>query len=227
MLQFLRSKFPEVLRAIAPLVGSVCVLQLFLVQAPLAQFLQFLAGAVLAGVGMLFLFAGIEHGILPMGRYIGAELPRKNSTWLIAAVAAGTGFVTTIAEPDVLILVGQVELVAGGGLSGWALACLIAAGVGLFAAAALLCISHGVGLTRLLAGVFFLMVVLSPLASSSIVPLAYDAGSVTTGVLSAPVLLALALGLGSVLARQSEGFGLLGLVSAGPVVLVLLVGWLR
>ena len=59
------------------------------------------------------------------------------------------------------------------------------------------------------------------------VALAYDAGSVTTGVLTAPVMLALALGVSSVLgdrAAVADGFGLLGLGSIGPIVLILLLG---
>lgn len=230
MLKLLLSKLPEVLKAIAPLIGTVCVLQITLVQAPALQFLQFLAGSVLAVLGMLLLFAGIEHGILPMGRFIGAELPRKGSLWLIAAVAAAMGFVATIAEPDVLVLSAEVEAVSGGGISGQMLAYVIAAGVGLFAAAALLSIARGVTMTKLLAAAYALIIILSLLSSPQFIPLAYDAGSVTTGVLSAPVLLALALGVSSVLARHSgtlDGFGLLGLVSVGPIVVVLLLAWLR
>lgn len=230
MLQFFRAKLPEVLRAIAPLVGSVCALQVTLVHAPLPQFLQFLAGSMLAVLGMLMLFAGVEHGILPMGRYIGAELPRKGSVWLIVSVAAALGFVTTIAEPDVLILAAQVDAVGGSTVSGVVLVYAIAAGVGLFTAAALWRIAHGRALTLPLAAAFALMAVLSLFASPQIVPLAYDAGAVTTGVLSGPVLLALGLGLSSVLARREGslgGFGLLGLASTGPIIVVLLAGWLR
>ena len=72
--------------------------------------------------------------------------------------------------------------------------------------------------------------VLSLLAPAELVSLAYDAGSVTTGVLSAPVMLALALGLSSVLGERSvvsDGFGLLGLASTGPIIPVLLIGLLR
>jgi hypothetical protein len=50
---------------------------------------------------------------------------------------------------------------------------------------------------------------------------------VTTGVLTAPVVLALALGFSSVLAERSavdDGFGLLGLASVGPIIAVLLLG---
>ena len=230
MLRSVLARLPEILRAIAPLVGSVCALQFALVHAPLPQFLQFLAGSLLAAVGMLMLFAGIEHGILPMGRYIGAELPRKGSIWWIVAVAAAMGFATTVAEPDVLILSTQVEGIAGSEVAGPVLVYLIAAGVGLFTAAALARIAHGRPLTLLLAVSFGLMAVLSLVAPPQFVPLAFDAGSVTTGVLSGPVLLALGLGLSAVFARHAgalDGFGLLGLASTGPVIVVLVVGWLR
>jgi hypothetical protein len=230
MLKVLRNRLPEVLRAITPLVGVVCVLQFTLVHAPASQFLGFLAGSVLAAFGMLLLFAGIDHGILPMGRYIGAELPRKRSIWLIVAVAVAMGFATTVAEPDVLVLATQVEAASKGALAGRALSYAIAIGVGALAAVALLRIVYGVPLTVVLAVTYALVIALSFIAPPDIAPLAYDAGSVTTGVLSAPVLLALALGMSAVLANRSaamDAFGLLGLASAGPIIVILLMGLLR
>jgi hypothetical protein len=227
MLALIRLRLPEVLRAIAPLIGVVCVLQVTLIHAPAPQFLQFLLGSVLVVLGMLLLFIGIDMGILPMGRFIGAELPRKRSLWLIVGVAFGLGFVTTVAEPDVLILVQQVQSASGGAVSGRALGYAIAAGVGLFAALALLRIVLGLSLKLLLALAYGVMLLLSWFAPPAFVPMAYDAGSVTTGVLSAPVLLALTLGLSAVLAgrsAQADGFGLLGLASIGPIIVILLLG---
>lgn len=229
MFALLRQRLPEVLRAIAPLIGVVCVLQVTVVHAPGTEFLQFLAGSILVVLGMLLLFTGIDLGILPMGRFIGAELPKKGSLWLIVAVAFAVGFATTSAEPDVLILSGQVEAASQGAVSGQPLIYVIAAGVGLFAAVALLRIVYGFSMRILLTGGYALMILLSLLAPAAFVPLAYDAGSVTTGVLSAPVLLALALGLSAVLAERSaaaDGFGLLGLASVGPIIAILLLGLL-
>ena len=109
MLASLRERLPEALGAIAPLVGTATVLQATVVQAPAALFVQFLAGSMLAAAGMLLLFMGVELGILPMGRFIGAELPRKRSVPLIIVVAFALGAATTVAEPDVLVLAQQVE----------------------------------------------------------------------------------------------------------------------
>lgn len=227
MLTLLRTRLPEAAKAVAPLVGVVCVLQIVFVQAPAALFVQFLTGSLLATVGMLLLFVGIDGGILPMGRFIGAELPRKGSVWLILGVAFALGFATTVAEPDVLVLSAQVETASQGTLRGQPLVYAIAAGVGLFTAIGLLRVVRGFSMAALLAGVYAFMLLLSLAAPERIVPLAYDAGSVTTGVLTAPVVLALALGMAAVLAERSavdDGFGLLGLASVGPIIVVLVLG---
>jgi hypothetical protein len=227
MLQLLKTRLLEVLQAVAPLVAVVCVLQFAVVGASAALFLQFLAGSLLATLGMLLLFIGIDVGILPMGRFLGAALPERRSYGLIVIVAFSLGVATTVAEPDVLVLSGQVENASGGALSAHALTYLIAAGVGLFTAVAILRVVWGVPMTYLLAAVYAIMLLLSFATPPEFIPLAYDAGSVTTGVLSAPVVLAFALGFTSVLGNRSplaDGFGLLGFASIGPIVAILLLG---
>lgn len=230
MLTLLRDKLIEVFKAVAPLVGLVCVLQVALVHAPVELFLQFLAGSILTVLGMMLLFVGIDLGILPMGRFIGAELPKKGSIALIVAVSFALGFATTVAEPDVLVLSGQVDAVSGRAIAGPVILYIIAFGVAAFAAMAMGRIIFGWSLRLMLTIAYGLVIALSLIAPGEITPLAFDAGSVTTGVLSAPVVIALALGLSSVLAGRSavsDGFGLLGFASIGPIIAVLLVGiWL-
>lgn len=226
MLSLLKEKLVEVVQAVTPLIGVVCVLQVVVVGAPGALFIQFIAGSILAILGMLLLFAGIEMGVLPMGRFIGAELPKKGSLALILAVAFALGFATTAAEPDVLVLAEQVEGASAGAVSGRMLIYVIAIGVGVFTAGALLRVVYGFSMSFLLAVAYSLMIVMSFLTPAEFVPLAYDAGSVTTGVLTAPVVLALAIGLSSVLAGRSavsDGFGILGFASIGPIIAVLLM----
>jgi hypothetical protein len=230
MLELLKKRLREVVKAVGPLVVAGCVLEAALGQADLSLFVQFLAGSVLAIAGMVLLFIGIELGILPMGRFIGADLPERGSLWLIVGVAFALGVVTTIAEPDVLVLATEAQSASSGAYSAWTLVYVIALGVGLFVALALLRVVWGVPMVYLLAGTYGAMLLLSFVGPVELVPLAYDAGSVTTGVLTAPVVLALALGLSSVLAERSavsDGFGLLGLGSAGSIVAVLLFALLR
>jgi hypothetical protein len=230
MLALLRQQLSEVLRAMTPLVGLACLLRVTVIHAPVELFIRFLVGSALAGAGMLLLFAGVEMGILPIGRFIGAELPLKRSLKLIVAVAFTMGLATTLAEPDVLVLANQVEVISQGRFRAISLALAIAAGVGVFAALAMVRVVFGFSLRLLLAVSYAVLLMLTFVAPREFVALAYDAGSVTTGVLTTPVLLAIALGLSSVLAGRSaisDGFGLLGVGSAGAMIAVLLVGVLQ
>ncbi len=230
MIQLLREKLLEVLQAVAPLIVSVCVLQFTLVHAPNELFLQFLFGSLLAAVGMLLLFVGIDLGIVPMGRFIGAQLPQKRSLLLILVVAFSIGFATTIPEPDVLVLSDQVERASISTISGTAVMFAIALGVGVLTAIATARIVFGWPLKYLLAVGYALSIVLALFAPREFVSLAFDGGSVTTGVLSAPVIIALAIGVSSVLAGRSavsDGFGVVGFASIGPIIAILAMGLLR
>jgi hypothetical protein len=227
MLVELRSRLWEVLRSVGPLIGLVCLLQITLVQAPVAQFVQFLAGSTLVIVGLLLLFLGVDLGILPMGRFIGAELPRKGSVALIVGFGFAIGFATTLAEPDVLVLARQIDDISENGINGTVVLYVIGGGVAIFTALAMARIVYGISLRVVLTGTLGIALVLSFVAPAEFVPLAYDAGSVTTGVLTAPVVIAVAVGLSSVLAGRSavsDGFGVLGLASIGPIIAILIMG---
>lgn len=227
MISELRQRLIEVLKTVAPLIGVICLFQLLLVHAPIAQFLQFLLGAGLATIGMLLLFMGVDLGVLPMGRFIGAEMPRRGSVALIVAVGFAFGFATTVAEPDVLILANQVDRVSGGAIAGIAVLYVTAVGVAVFVAIGLARIVYGFSMRLLVTAAVSLVLLLSFVAPREFVPLAYDSGSVTTGVLTAPVVIALSVGLSSVLSGRSavsDGFGILGLASIGPIIAVMLMG---
>jgi hypothetical protein len=227
MLVELRSRLLEVLQSVGPLIGLICLLQITLVRAPAALFAQFMAGATLIIAGLLLLFLGVEVGILPMGRFIGAEMPRRGSIALIVVVGFATGFATTIAEPDVLVLARQVDEISKKAINGTIVLYATGAGVALFTAIAMVRIVHGFSLRLLLTGAIGAMILLAFHARADFVSLAYDAGSVTTGVLTAPVVISLSIGLSSVLSGRSavsDGFGVLGLASIGAILAVLTLG---
>ncbi|MGB3718006.1 MAG: DUF1538 domain-containing protein [Hyphomicrobiaceae bacterium] len=217
----------EVLQTVAPLVGVVCVLQLTLVQAPLAVFLQFLIGSALIIAGMFLLFLGVDYGIVPMGRFVGGELPRKGSVALIVLVGFAMGFATTVAEPDVLVLAVQVDQISQGNIDRLTVLTVTALGVGVFVALAMARIIYDISIRVMLTLSLAAVIALSFIAPAKFVPMAYDAGSVTTGVLTTPVVIAIAVGLTSVLAGRSavsDGFGLLGFASIGAIIAIMLMG---
>lgn len=226
MLSLLKEKLSETLRAVLPLFAVVCLLQITLIGASTATIIDLFMGAVLIVAGMLLLFTGVDYGILPMGRYVGAALPAKGSIALIVAVAFALGFATTLAEPDVLVFANQVNRFMSD-ISRQTILYAIAVGVAAFTATAMARIVFGFSLRGLLTVAYGAMLVMSLFAPAQFIPLAYDAGSVTTGVLTAPIVLSIAIGLSSVLAGRSavaDGFGLLGFASIGPIFAMMAIG---
>ncbi|HEX7072434.1 MAG TPA: DUF1538 domain-containing protein [Hyphomicrobiaceae bacterium] len=223
----LKRRLVDVLQTVAPLIGAVCLLQFTLVQAPAAVFVQFLAGSVLIIAGMFLLFLGVDYGILPMGRFVGAELPRKGSVALIVLVGFAMGFATTVAEPDVLVLAAQVDEISRGDINRLIVLAVTALGVATFVALAMARIIYDISIRNLLTASLIAVLALSYVTPEKFVPMAYDAGSVTTGVLTTPVVISIAIGLTSVLAGRStvsDGFGLLGFASIGAIIAVMIMG---
>ncbi|MGB3387597.1 MAG: DUF1538 domain-containing protein [Pseudaminobacter sp.] len=219
----------EVAKAVAPLLAVVCLLQVLLIHAPVELFIQFLVGAALAFIGMLLLFAGIDIGILPMGRFVGSELPKRNSLFLIVAVAFALGLVTTVAEPDVLVLAEQADEASRNQIPKQVVLYVIATGVAVSTAAAMARVVLGWSIKHMVVGAYLLALGLALFVPADFLPLAFDAGAATTGLLTTPVVISLAVGLSSVLAGRnavSDGFGILGLASIGSVIAVLMMGFL-
>ena len=177
--------------------------------------------------GMVLFLLGVDIGILPMGKALGAELPRRGSLPLIIGIAFLIGFVATIAEPDVIVLTNQVDTVSGGAIAKNILVYIIAVGVAFFVATAMLRILLGFPIAYLMAAGYIIIIILAFFTPAEFVPVAFDAGGVTTGPMTVPIILALGLGFSSVLSGKSamsEGFGLIGLASIGPVIGVMVMG---
>lgn len=223
----LKAKVLEVLSAILPLVMAVVALQFAVIRMPAGVFLQFIMGAALVIGGMTLFLVGVEIGILPMGRVLGAELPRRNSVFLVLGIAFLMGFAATVAEPDVLVLTRQVDEVSQGTINQGTLLYVIATSIGFFVALAMLRILLNVRIAYLLAAGYIAIIVLSFFTPPAFMPVAFDSGGVTTGPMAVPIILSLGLGFSSVLAGRStlsDGFGLIGLASIGPVIGVMILG---
>lgn len=217
----------EVVLAIAPITLLVVILQVTVIHMSAVLFARFLIGAVLVALGLFFFLYGVKIGLLPMGEMIGAELPKRAGLPLILATAFLLGFLVTVAEPDVRVLAHQVDLVSEGQIGKNLLIFTVALGIGIFVCMAILRIMLGVPIAYLLAAGYLAVLALSFFTPPDFVPIAFDAGGVTTGPITVPFILALGIGTASVLGGRSaiaDAFGLVGLASIGPVLGVMLLG---
>ncbi len=217
----------EVIQAVLPITLVVILLQVSLISMPWVLFLRFLIGVAMVMTGMFLFLQGVKIGLLPMGEAIGAELPKRGSMFFLLFFAFVLGFMVTLAEPDVWVLVGYVDSVSEGLVNKYVLVAFVALGVGIFVTLAMLRIVLNVPIAYLLAGGYVIILLLSFFTPADFVPISFDAGGVTTGPVTVPFILALGLGVTAVLGGRSsfnDGFGLIGLASIGPVLGVMILG---
>lgn len=217
----------EVLYAVLPIIIVVIVLQFTLIHLPWPQFIQFLIGSLMTMAGLALFLYGVKIGLLPLGESIGSYLPQRGSFALILFFGFLLGFVVTIAEPDVRILASQVDGVSEGLIPKNILIYSVALGVGIFVALAMIRTLFSVELVYILMPSYLLAFILSYFIRDDFVAIAFDSGGVTTGPVTVPFILALNIGVVSVLRGKnniSDGFGLVALASIGPILSVLILG---
>ncbi|WP_025027920.1 DUF1538 domain-containing protein [Caldalkalibacillus mannanilyticus] len=226
-MQNIKDTVKEVVYAIMPLSLIVIVLQFTMIGMPQEMFVQFMIGVLMVSVGLILFLLGVHIGLLPVGEMIGSALPRMGKAWLVVFFGFLLGFVATIAEPDVRVLAIQVDLVSDGIVSRTILIYTVAVGVAIFVGLAMLRILLNISLTYLLIGGYGCVFLLAAFTPAHFIPISFDAGGVTTGPMTVPFILALGVGVASVLRGKSastDGFGLVALASIGPILAVLLLG---
>ncbi len=226
-MQALWGKIREALQSALPITAIVYLSALLPgVDLGRGELLAFTASAVLLVVGLGLFGLGADLAMTPMGTHVGAGISRQKKIGLLLAVCFALGMLITVAEPDLKVLAGQV----GSVMSGSVLTYAVGAGVGLFllvAVARIVFRRELSGLLMLFYMILFgLALVLAVSGKEDLLCVAFDSGGVTTGPITVPFLMALGVGVSSVLGdrrSQENSFGLVALCSVGPVLAVLVL----
>jgi len=227
-LKELLAKIQEALLSALPITAIVYVLSLtpwFNFTA--VELITFTVGAVLLVVGLGLFSLGADMAMTPMGAHVGSGLSRQKKLWLLLLVCFVLGMLITIAEPDLQVLAKQVSAV----MNGTVLVYAVGIGVGAFLMVAILRIVFRKQLSNILMLFYMLMFALALMlvvnGNEALLPLSFDSGGVTTGPITVPFIMALGVGISSVLGdrhSQENSFGLVSLCSVGPILAVLVLG---
>ena len=221
-------KIKEALVSALPITVIVYLLSL----TPLFNFthtelITFTVGAVMLVLGIGLFNLGADLAMTPMGTHVGAGLSKQRKLGLLLSVCFVLGMLITIAEPDLQVLANQVSAVMNGTLLIYA----VGFGVGAFLVVSVLKIVFKKTLSQMLMLFYMLLFALALLLivgdNENLLPLAFDSGGVTTGPITVPFIMALGVGISSVLGdRRSKenSFGLVALCSVGPILAVLMLG---
>lgn len=221
-------KIKEALTSALPVTAIVYVLALTpLVDFSKTELITFTIGAVMLILGIGLFSLGADLAMTPMGAHVGSGLSQQKKLSLLLGVCFVLGMLITIAEPDLQVLANQVSAV----MNGTVLIYAVGLGVGAFLVVAILKIVFQKSLSHILMLFYMLLFAMALLlvvnGNDPLLPMAFDSGGVTTGPITVPFIMALGVGISSVLGdRRSKenSFGLVSLCSVGPILAVLLLG---
>ena len=222
--KIINGKLKEAVDSVLPITIIVAVLCFFFIPVGSGLMLAFLVGALMLIVGMGLFTLGAELSMTQMGNLVGAKMTKSRRLWLILVLAFILGLAITIAEPDLQVLAQNVP-----GIDKTMLILTVSAGVGIFLTICMLRILLGISLRTLLLIFYGLVFLLAALSDPDFLSVAFDSGGVTTGPMTVPFIMALGVGVASIRSDEkakADSFGLVALCSIGPILAVLLLGFL-
>lgn len=190
------------------------------------EILIFTISTILLIIGITFFNLGANIAMTPMGKSIGSGLTKYGKIGILLILGFVLGFLVTIAEPDLSVLATQTKAVFNSTL----LIVGIGVGVAIFLVLSILKTIHRVNLSHLLTFFYMMLFAITLIVymcgKQDIIALAYDSGGVTTGPITVPFLMALGVGVASIISNKSDkdaSFGLIALCSVGPILVTLLL----
>ncbi len=225
-MSLLREKITEVSRSLLPVVGLVLVLCFTLVKPDADVIWRFLIGSGLLLVGLGIFLLGIDLAMNPIGDHMAKEVATSRRAWQVALLSFLLGFLVTVAEPDLLILGHQVENASGGTIGAMVMVYMVSAGVGVLIALGTFRLLRSRSYPKFMGIAYLGMFVLAFFVSEEFLAIAFDSSGATTGALTTPFVLALSAGLSRIKGGKSaeeDSFGMVGVMSAGPIYAVMLM----
>lgn len=214
-------KSRETLKAVLPIILIVLLLSFTIAPISTEILMEFLIGAVMLIVGMLFFSIGAEMAMTRMGERVGTIMTKTKKLYAIILISFLLGFVITISEPDLQVLAQQVASIPN-----LVLILAVAAGVGLFLVFALLRMLLRIPLAPLLLCFYIIAFILAFYVPRDFLAVAFDSGGVTTGPMTVPFIMAFGVGISAIRNDRhaaEDSFGLVSLCSVGPIVAVLIL----
>lgn len=227
------------LRDLLPIIAVILLFQVFVIREPVLDIERRIGGAASALVGLTLFVRGLSMSIFPLGESMADWLARRGSLPLLLGFGFALGFGSTVAEPALAAVCDQAaSAVAGSGAIGNDAGALarfsqflrytVAMAVGVAIALGVLRVVKGWPVTWFVLPGYALATVLAVLNPGPLSAIAFDAGAAATSAINIPLMLALGIGLASIIRDRNpllDGFGLVAMASLTPMVVVLIVSF--
>ncbi len=222
------AKLKEVLSSVLPIAAIVLILNFTLAPLAMPLFWRFIIGTGLVIIGLTVFLFGVDIGITPIGNFMGASIAKTNRIFVVAFSGLFLGFFISIAEPDLHILAGQLDSVTAGLISKSSIVAVVSVGIATLISLGLIRIVFSIPLYKMLTFLYIIIFILALFTSPEFLAISFDASGATTGALTVPFILALAMGISALkkdsIASEEDSFGLVAIASTGAIISVMLMG---
>lgn len=214
--------------AMSPLVVILLVLQAAVFKLQKREFRKMVNGFIYGFIGLVIFLIGVNGGFMDVGTSIGTALALLDNKVPIVIIGFIIGLVTIIAEPVVHVLTHQIEEVTSGYVKRIAVLVPLSLGVGFAVALSVIRILvPDIQLMHYLVPGYIISLGLMFVVPKLFVGIAFDAGGVATGPMTATFILAFVQGAAHAHEGADmlvDGFGMIAMVAMAPIITLQLLG---
>jgi hypothetical protein len=229
-IQLIPSVSTESFIAILPLLVIFIVFQKISFKLEKRAFSKIIKGFVYTFIGLLIFLVGVNAGFMDVGSTIGYVLASMDNKWYVIIIGFVLGFVTILAEPAVYVLTHQIEDVTSGYVKRKAVLIPLALGVGLAVALSVVRILVlEIQLWHYLLPGYIIAIAMTYFVPKLFVGIAFDAGGVATGPMTATFIMAFTQGAAESIEWASvlrDGFGMISMVALTPIITLQMLGFI-
>ena len=236
----LASAHVATLRGMLPILVTLGVFEVLILgsipEDPVGLFASFLAMLT----GLTLMIRGLGASFFPIGEALAEAIGRRGDHFWLMGFAFALGFGSTIAEPALAAVAAEAAGVmtadpllpvteAQRNMLALQMRYGVAVGLGLALMLAVWRILKGWAISWLVLPLYGAVGLIALVSSSPLVGVALDAGTAATSIINIPLMLALGIGVASMLRGRNalvDGFGIVALASLMPTVLFLVVALL-
>jgi hypothetical protein len=213
-----------------PIIIAYIIFQVFFFKHKKRKVIDIVRGIVFTFIGLVVFLLGVNGGFMEVGSQLGIQLASMDSSIPVLLLALLLGLTTVLAEPAVHVLTHQVEDVTGGSVKRKLVLIFLSVAVGLsIFMSALRILIPSIQLWMYLLPGFGLALLLAYFIPDLFVGMAFDAGGVASGPMTATFSLAFVQGIAAQIPTADvivDGFGMIAIVAMMPIIAIELLGLL-
>jgi len=218
----------DVFYSILPILAIFLVFQKISFNLDKKAFRTILKGLLYTLIGLILLLIGVNAGFLDVGSVVGYRLATKDNTPLLLSIGFIIGFLTILAEPSVHVLTHQIEDITSGYVRRPLVLAALTIGVGLSISLSMLrIISPKIKFWHYIIPGYMLTLILSRFTPKLFVGIAFDAGTVASGLMATTFILSFAQGAAGAVEGANvlvDAFGIVAMVTLVPLLTVQVLG---